>query len=196
MKPGWILAMGVAGGLLGAGLLLVVAGSPRGQSIYLTPPPSPSPMVVHITGAVVNPGVYYLARGQRVIDAIQAAGGFAPEADRSAINLATTLQDGERVWIPFKMGSIGSSETGYVTGIPSGDPWNQTQLTGLVNINSATQTELEQLPGIGPVMARRIIAYRQANGPFLRIEDIQQVTGIGPAIYEKIKPLITVTDQP
>jgi competence protein ComEA len=141
----------------------------------LAPAPTTSPFTVYITGQVVRPGVYELPPGSRFEDAIEIAGGFLPDADINGINLAALLIDSSHIIIP-------SSKI------------QEEEFSGKVNINTATVVELDALPGIGPVYARNIVDYRQKNGLFTYIEDIQKVDGIGPALFEKIKDLITISD--
>jgi competence protein ComEA len=166
-------------------LIWVVARNPSGEAVTLRPVPTDTPIVVHITGAVPRPGVYALPQGARVQDAISAAGGFLAEAEKSGINLARVLEDGEQLDIPFGEGAS------LVIPTPGVDVVDLSQ-TELININTASQFELETLPGIGPTTAQKIIEYREANGPFINTEDIINVSGIGPGTYERIKDLITV----
>ena len=188
MKPwrenAWLVAMGVLFGLLAAGLILVVARLPRHSTLRLVPPPTPRPLVVDVSGAVTRPGVYSLPPGSRVSEALIAAGGLLPEADAQAINQAALLQDGQKLYVPFKQ-----SDQGPVRG-GSGAP------DALIDINHATADELDQLPGIGPVTAQNIIAYRLEHGDFISIEAIQDVPGIGPETYKQIKSYITVEAAP
>ncbi|MEP7137824.1 MAG: ComEA family DNA-binding protein [Chloroflexota bacterium] len=180
------MAAGVLFGLFIAVLVWVVARNPSGQAVTLRPVPTEKPIVVQISGAVPRPGVYALAQGSRVQDAISAAGGFLAEADKTGINLARALEDGEQLDIPYVEGSspvILEAPTA-VEALPSN--------AELININIASQAELESLPSIGPTTAKKIIDYRQQNGPFLKTEDIINVSGIGPGTYERIKNLITV----
>ncbi len=172
----------------------LLAGCTRAspEPIQLTQPsPQPTqtsaPILVHMAGAVLQPGVYELAKDSRIIDGIQAAGGLHPDADADGINLADRCQDGARVYIPYR---------------GTAPPPNPTPLSGssqstgelrTVNLNTASQSELETLSGIGPALAARIIAYREAHGPFGSPEEIVQVSGIGDAIYASIKERI-VTD--
>ncbi len=149
------------------------------------PTSTPGPMRVYVSGAVAAPDVYELPAGAIVRDALQAAGGPAPDADLDRINLAAPLSSGEQVYIPHQ----GEDPTALPPAASSG---GSSPPAGPININTATQSELESLPGIGPAIAERIIAYREANGPFPAIEAIQNVQGIGPATFESIKMLITV----
>jgi|RhiMetdeSRZDD1v2_1073273.scaffolds.fasta_scaffold54293_5 competence protein ComEA len=182
------MAAGVLFGLFVALLIWVVSRNPRGQAVTLRPVPTEKPLIVHVTGAVPRPGVYALAQGSRVQDAISAAGGFLADAEKSGINLARALEDGEQLEIPYAEGAspvIGTEIPPLVLTEPSTS-------SELININTASQAELETLPGIGPTTAQRIIEYREQNGPFVNTEDIINVPGIGSGTYERIKNLITV----
>jgi competence protein ComEA len=194
------ILIGVFFGLLSIGFVLLITRPPRGAPIQLKPPPTPSPLIVHVTGAVVEPGIYTLALGARVQDAIDAAGGNSPNADLEAINLAAFVEDGEQLWVPTKKMANPEPHSGATsTVIPNlnneAQPPNQ-EVHVLININMASIPELESLPGIGPDKAEKIVAYRTEHGPFERIEEIENVSGIGPVTFEKIKALICVSDQP
>lgn len=178
------MASGILLGLFLAALVWIVARNPSGEAVTLRPVPTEKPIVVHITGAVPRPGVYALPQGARVQDVISAAGGFLAEAQKDDINLAALVEDGEKLDIPYIEGAspvLATPEEQVVT-----------TTTELIDINTASQSELESLPGIGPTTAKKIIEYRETNGPFLSIEDIINVSGIGPGTYERIKDLITV----
>jgi competence protein ComEA len=178
------MASGILLGLFLAALVWIVARNPSGEAVTLRPVPTEKPIIVHITGAVPRPGVYALPQGARVQDAIAAAGGFLAEAVKTDINLAAPLEDGEKLDIPYIDGAspiLATPEEEVVV-----------TTTELIDINTASQEELETLPGIGPTTAEKIIEYRETNGPFLNIEDIINVPGIGPGTYERIKDLITV----
>lgn len=176
----WILiAYGLVIGLIAAGLILLIISPTRGEPIQIIPPPTPSPLLVHVSGAVQNPGVYSLPVGSRIVDVIQAAGGLLPEASEDEINLAAFLIDGQKIYIP---------RTGEE--IPSSMRMESNPDTK-ININTATAEELDSLPGIGNTKAEAVISYRQQNGPFQAIEDILNVPGIGPTIFEQIKEYIT-----
>lgn len=139
-------------------------------------------LVVDVAGAVLNPGVYSLPMNSRVIDAINAAGNVLKGADVSDINLARLLKDGEQVYVyAASRGSSSSRSTAR-----SAPPRN----TGPIAINRASAKELEALDGIGPVLASRIIAYRNANGPFVTLEALLEVSGIGPAKFAQFKEKI------
>jgi competence protein ComEA len=139
-------------------------------------------LVVDVAGAVRNPGVYSLPMDSRVIDAINAAGNVLKGADVSDINLARLLKDGEQVYVyAASRGSSSSRSTAR-----SAPPRN----TGPIAINRASAKELEALDGIGPVLASRIVAYRNANGPFVTLEALLEVSGIGPAKFAQFKEKI------
>ena len=180
------LVAGILFGLFVAALVWVVSRNPSGEAVTLRPVPTEKPIIVHISGAVPRPGVYALPDGARVQDVISAAGGFLAEADKELINLARVLEDGEKLDIPYTEGFSPVLPTPVQSIIIPGDDED------LININTASSFELETLPGIGPAIAQRIIEYREANGPFLAIEDIVNVSGIGPGTYERIQDLITV----
>lgn len=151
-------------------------------------------IMVHVTGEVKSQGVVILTEGQRVVDAIQAAGGETNNADLNKLNLAYVLSDGEKIYVPNKNEENENIE--YITtsggeNVTKGGNGMDTQNT-MVNVNTATVEQLTTLPGIGESLATRIIAYREENGKFNTIEDIKNVSGIGDSKYENIKNLITV----
>lgn len=152
-------------------------------------PPSPTPpseLVIYVTGAVMNEGVYTLEPGRdRINDAIEAAGGFTVDADRDSINLAAKLQDGQHIRVLQIGESLSVSDASGEEGLINGEE-------GLININTASAELLDTLPGIGPVKGQAIIDYREKNGPFQRTLDIMQVSGIGEKTFEGIADLITV----
>ena len=159
-------------------------------------------IIVHIMGAVKNAGVVELNENSRISDAIDAAGGITEDADMSKINLAYMLEDGMKIIIPSINDKTNEQETtddSYIT-TDSGQTTEKNisnkseskSKNELININKASQTELETLPGIGASTASKIIAYRDENGKFSKIEDIKNVSGIGDSKYETIKKLICV----
>ncbi|MFN2292738.1 MAG: helix-hairpin-helix domain-containing protein [Anaerolineae bacterium] len=169
---------------------IVFLQAPRPQDIVLptaTPLPSPQPtstpqpLRVYVSGAVRQPDVYALVPNSIVKDALLAAGGAAEDADLDSVNLALPLADGQHIYVP-RMG-----EESPPPPVSAGRPASPAK----VNINLADVTSLESLPGIGPSLAQRIVEYRQTNGRFALIEDIMEVSGIGPATFDKIQELIT-----
>jgi len=188
MKDWWKFAFGLICGFLGSALVILVSSQPRGQAIMLLSTPTLHSLVVHVAGEAVQPGVYHLSPGSRVQDAINAAGGTLESAEQDVLNLAAYLHDGDRIFIPAQSELLPTMELRSRS-----NPSSSAFITkNLVNINIATQQELENLPGIGPVLAKEIITYREANGPFVTTNDIQKVSGIGAITYEGIKDLITV----
>jgi len=142
-------------------------------------------IVVHVSGRVKNPGVISILQGSRVNDAIQKAGGVLKDADLDGLNLASILNDGEKIYVP----KIGQSS--HI--MPNTQASSQTALrTTIININTAPISELDKIPGVGPSTAQKIIDYRKANGLFASIEDIKNISGIGEKKFEKIKNYITI----
>ena len=144
--------------------------------------PTPATINVYVSGAVKKPDVYALPLNSIVKDALTAAGGATADADLDRINLATRLADQMQVYVPRQGEVAPPLQNGLVPGAA----------TGKINLNTASVEELDQLPGIGPAIAKAIIDYRTKNGPFKQIEDINAVKGIGDALFEKIKDQITV----
>lgn len=154
---------------------------------------------VHVAGYVEEEGMVELAEGARIADALEAAGGATLEADLSRVNLAYVLQDGQKIYIPSILEvEEEEEEEEYITEesggviLEEGEEEKNNEAEGKVNINTATQTELETLNGIGPSTASKIIEYRKQNGNFQSIEEIQNVSGIGDSKYESIKDDICV----
>lgn len=144
-------------------------------------PASANTIVVDVVGAVRKPGVYGFAQGARVIDAVRAAGGFLPDAEPQAINLARPLVDGEQVVVPKE----GEAPPGAAAG-------GGRQPGGKININNASVSDFDGLPGIGPVLAQRIVDYRDQHGPFRSIQDLMKVSGIGQSKFDSLKDLVAV----
>jgi competence protein ComEA len=154
----------------------------------LTMVESVAQVTVDVAGAVINPGVYSLPVNSRVIDAIKAAGDTVKGADVSDINLARIIKDGEQVYIypPQSYSQKGGSAARV-------SPQRaKAKVTGPISLNRASAKELETLDGIGPVLAARIVAYRKVNGPFLTVEDLLKVSGIGTAKYGQFKEKLRV----
>ena len=160
-----------------------------------TPTPRPSPttalLIVDVRGAVSKPGVYTLTVGSRVQDVLALAGDLLSNADPRALNLARKLNDGEQIYIPV----VGEATPAPPTAAPKSTTTSRTPTVkasqGKINLNTATLDELDVLPGIGPAIAQRILDYRAQTGDFKKIDEIKNVRGIGDAMFEQIKDLIT-----
>jgi competence protein ComEA len=151
-----------------------------------SPSPRPSVLFVHVAGLVRRPGVYRFRQGQRVVDAVNAAGGPTKKGDPDLLNLAALLTDGEQVLVPARGSTV-------VPPPGEGGTTGATRSTGApVNVNTGSESELESLPGVGPVLAAAIIAYRTEHGPFPTVDALDDVSGIGPATLENLRPLVTV----
>lgn len=147
-------------------------------------------VVVDVAGAVVTAGVYQLAAGSRVGDAVRSAGGIRPDADLARVNLAAPVADGARVWIPAR-GEAAPPE--LVPVASSGDGRSESGAApSPIDINAATIAELDELPGVGPATAGSIVEHRRAHGPFASVDELADVRGIGPAKLESIRPLVKV----
>lgn len=214
MKPSWPLMIGIVVGvvlLLGAGYALAhVRGAAEPAGVEIVPPPAtattappptplptatPGPLRVYVSGAVARPAVYALPPGSIIDDAVRAAGGFAAAADPVAINLAAPLADGMQIYVPTLAEDVATPpviSAPAATSDPNSSRMGGVTVAGLIDINQATQADLEMLPGIGPTMAANIIAYREANGPFATIEAIMDVPGIGEGKFAAMQALITV----
>jgi competence protein ComEA len=141
---------------------------------------SSATVVVSVVGQIVRPGLVTLPSGSRVADAITAAGGLLPEADPASVNLAAVVADGEQVTV------------GLPGAIPVGGSGPGAAPGGLVDLNAAGVAELDALPGIGPVLAQRIVDHREREGPFRSVDELDDVPGIGPAIAAQLAELVTV----
>ncbi len=171
-----------------------------------TDPKSEEDMIVYVCGAVECEGVYELPHGSRVVDAVKAAGGFSLDAETTYINQAQVLEDGVKLKIPTceevaaldneslpSAGDVGASEGSAAFGINDGSNSDSSSASdSKININTASESELITIPGIGPSKASSIISYREENGKFSAIEDIMNVTGIKEKFFEKVKDHITV----
>lgn len=150
-------------------------------------------MVVHVAGSVKSPGTYKISPGARWQDAIESAGGLRRDADRDTVNLAKRLRDGERIYVP----SLGELPTSSMAPRPSSEGPRPSQPrvftpSGPINLNTATQAELESVPGIGPTMATRILQLRVQAGGFQSVEQLADVKGIGEKTLNKLRPYFTV----
>jgi competence protein ComEA len=153
--------------------------------VFSTTTTTPARVVVHVVGAVRRPGLYRLAQGDRVADAVARAGGATHKADLALVNLAALVSDGEQVVVPRRgvavaaAGAAGGAASG-ASGIP----------TGPVHLNSATIEQLDALPGVGPVTAQKIVDYRQKHGAFTSVDELDAVSGIGPARLDQLRDLV------
>lgn len=178
--------------LLGVGAAVVGAVmTPGGQTVEVAPAVTATEatdavavdvVVLHVIGAVAEPGIVELTLGSRVVDAIATAGGPAPDADLSGVNLARIVADGEQLRIP-RLGEVALAAPGTGSGVST---------DGRVNINTADATALETLPGVGPALAARIIAWRDENGPFRSVDELTAVSGIGEKTLDGMRDQATV----
>ena len=162
--------------LVVAGRTLAGAGTATSQPAALVPERAGAApkLVVHVAGAVRRPGLYRLGEGKRVADAVARAGGATAPADTAAINLAAPLADGMQVVVPSRV--VGAPGTG---------------VAGRVSLNSASISDLDALPGIGPVTAQKIVDHRSAHGGFRSVDDLDAIPGIGPARIEQLRELVS-----
>jgi competence protein ComEA len=163
---------------------------------------SPSELAVYVCGAVKHAGVYLFAPGARVVDAIKQAGGEAADADMDQINLAEPLRDAMKVTVPHKGQTIAADSPPYAAdGAPvhrsrhsrsrgGGRGANKLAPGQTLDVNTASEEQLVQLPGVGPGLARRIVDFRQQNGLFQTIDDLQNVPGIGPSKFDRLAPYV------
>ncbi len=145
--------------------------------------PKGTEIIVYISGAVNQPGVFKVPAGARAFEAIEIAGGLAPGADRAKINLAQMMKDGMHIHVPGGVATIAGMASGTGDSVQSADK---------ISINSATQADFDKLPGIGPALAARIVEYRQTNGAFRDITELKKVPGIGESKFNKLKDKIII----
>ncbi|KQQ00955.1 hypothetical protein ASG06_15945 [Rathayibacter sp. Leaf185] len=187
-RPRWRVGLGAAVVLVIAAAVVAVllAGAqaagrtrvlPPAESVAPTTAVSVEMVYVHVAGEVAEPGLYLLDTGARVADALAAAGGFTDVADRAAVNLARRLVDGEQLLVPAQGAApVGAPAAG---GAPASG--------GVVSLSTATAAQLEELPEIGPSTAAKIVAYREANGPFTSVDQLLEVPGIGEKTLEAFR---------
>lgn len=162
-------------------------------SVTLPPSTSAPDVAVHVTGQVATPGVYRLTPPALVQDALAAAGGPTADADLQRLNLAAPLADGMQIWVPGvddEPPSVVGPTGPAVASAPGGGV--EDVVPAIVDVNTATATDLEALPGVGPATAAAILAHRDQHGPFASVDQLIDVRGIGPAKLEAIRPLVTV----
>lgn len=185
---GALVLLGLAAAV-GAVLVGALRGGGAASSVPLAPatstpaPATPATVLVHVLGAVARPGLYELAEGDRVVDAVAAAGGFTAEADQAALNLAQVLADAQQVQVPRVGEAPPAPPAGAAPGAAAG---------GLVNLNTADLAALDTLPRVGPSTAQKILDWRESNGPFASVDDLLAVSGIGEATLEGLRDLVTV----
>jgi competence protein ComEA len=148
-----------------------------------------SEIYVHVVGGVARPGLYRLSLGSRIIDAVMAAGGLAPDGTQCGVNLARVVTDGEQVVVPQAPPGTPCRPVGASSGSAGSSSGSSGVVT--VSLSTATLEQLDTLPGIGPALAQRIIDFREANGGFRSVEQLNEVSGIGPKVLANIAPLIT-----
>jgi competence protein ComEA len=161
-----------------------VGASGVGGAAVASPTPSPTAILVDVAGWVRRPGVYEFVEGDRVVDAIDAAGGARSGAVLSSLNLAAPLVDGSQVLVPKEASTASGT-------VPVGTSGGAVE-AGPINVNTATATQLEELPGVGEVIAQAIVDYRTENGPFASVDALLDVSGIGDATLANIRDLVTV----
>lgn len=173
----------------GAGTVAVAgdAGAADPGGSVLAPTGAPAELTVHVTGAVATPGVLTLPAGARVADAVRAAGGLTADADPGGLNLARPVSDGEQIVVPV----VVLPGTGGPGAAPA-EVGGATTADGRIDLNRATATELEELPGVGPVLAGRIVAYRDEHGPFTEVGQLREVSGIGERTFQSLAELVAV----
>ncbi len=185
LRQGAVYLAGFLSGLLATAAILLMSSPPRGHPIELKPIPTLPPIQVHVAGAVEEPGVYQLPREAIVEEAIAAAGGPSEQAALDLLNLAKPLSDGQQIHVPDQSLLTETGEAGISPASISGE-------SDLLNLNEATEPELERLPGIGPSLAQAIVKYRQQHGPFENVDALMNVPGIGPAKLEAVRDLVEV----
>lgn len=198
-----VLLGGIAWFVLKPSPVPIDAYVPRVTTVSATSTPmSPEIITVHVAGAVNSPGVYRLPSSARVVDAVTSAGGALRSADLESINLAQTITDTEQIYIPIKKVSrprvttaprLRPQRTSPTTTLGTSDGSTGSQPTRLINLNTATASELDSLTGVGPSTAKTIIAYRTKNGSFSKVEDLLNVPGIGPAKLAALRDQVTVS---
>lgn len=180
---------GLAAALVLASGAAIRAGRPAGP-LPVSGPSVPAQISVHVVGEVTWPGMYVLPPGARLQDAILAAHGPTLIADLRRVNLASQLRDGDRVVVPRIIQPTYPFPPARRPGVREEAAPSEGERASTVNVNTATAADLERLPGIGPVLARRIVEHREAKGLFRRLDDLLEVQGIGPKLFRRLEPLL------
>jgi competence protein ComEA len=167
--------------LAGAGSAQETASPPPSAGGELRAEPRPR-LVVHVVGAVRRPGLYRIADGARIADALRRAGGATRKADLSLVNLAAPVSDGTQIVVPRRAPPVAA---GTEATSPGAAP-----ASGPVHLNTATAEQLDELPGVGPVTAQKIVDYREQHGAFSSVDDLDAIPGIGPARLEQLRELV------
>lgn len=186
-----VVLVALAGVGLVGGYGVAMRAKPKTAKIALSAPEavakSGRQVYVHVGGSVHRPGLYQLADGSRVFDAVRAAGGATDDADLDSLNLASKVKDGDKILVPMRAEPGADPPPGGAP--PAG---GAPAAGGLVNLNTATIEQLDSLPGIGPSTAQKIIDYRTEHGGFRSVDELMEVSGIGPAKFEELKARVTV----
>ena len=187
ITAGWLLLRARPVAVASPGDVVTVTTSGPTMASATPSPKGAAKIVVHIFGAVRHPGLVRLPESSRVQDAIDASGGLTRRADPGELNLAQPLSDGQQVVIGTRSEPAGEVRDQAGSGTATGP-----SATGALDLNRANQSQLEELPGVGPVTAQAILTWRQQHGRFSRIEELQEVDGIGPKTYAQIAPHVRV----
>ncbi len=181
LAAGLLIAALFIGGrfFVGSGTAKVERSPPAAGEIEAA---APARLVVHVVGAVQRPGLYRLVHGARIADAVRRAGGATRRADLSLVNLAAQVSDGSQVVVPRRVVVEASSG--------GGEPASSAAVGGQVHLNTATIEQLDELPGVGPVTAQKIVDYRDQHGAFSSVDDLDAIPGIGPARLEQLRELV------
>jgi competence protein ComEA len=169
---------------------MLIASPPSSIPIIILPTSTSLPVIVYVTGAVNNPGIYVLPLGARINDAITASGGFNENADQLHINLASILSDGQQIYV------LSQNELDSDPSISALVSTQTTSTSPLIDLNLASRADLESIPGIGTVRATAIIEHRNQHGPFTNIDQLLNITGIGDTILEQISPFLYISAAP
>ncbi|MEE6286798.1 ComEA family DNA-binding protein [Georgenia sp. MJ173] len=168
------------------------AGESGQQPATAPDDPPATEVVVHVAGAVAEPGIVTVASGARVADVVERAGGPTADAELGGINLARVVTDGEQVFVPEVGQGVPGAEAGAPAGTPDASGATGSDGAAAVDLNQADQAALETLPGVGPAIAQRILDWRATNGRFHSVDELDEVPGIGPATMERLRPRVTV----